>query len=258
MRNVYFLVEGQHDCAVLDVMLRRLGLDRVEKYEEVPSYWRRLIPTQFPHKGDLRKRVPVPYFYCTATVSVAVREAEGLDNLVSVLDDDLKELSPELDGLGVLLDADGGVAEDVWRGLGQRLRTQFPSLAWGSAPGDVPNGPHRAGMFVFPDNRRSGTLEDLLCACGQASYPRLFDKSEAYIVAIQEELKSTLPSPGDRKEFKKPAGPKKAQLATMAAVLRPGKSIQTTLLDNDWLKSDAAYNLSEVQSLVGFVQRLVG
>lgn len=107
--------------------------------------------------------------------------------------------------------------------------------------------------MVLPDNERQGTLEDLLLACGERAYPDLYPKATAFVESAAIEL-AKLPS-REREEFAKAAGPNKATVAAMAALLKPGKSIQVSIQDNAWLSS-ATLGLNVLKPSLDFLSDL--
>ena len=95
----------------------------------------------------------------------------------------------------------------------------------------------RLGQYVLPDNQSQGTLEDILIAVGQVSYPTLLPLAEAHVHAARQSLVVGEPgwTPEDNDDFRAPAGPKKAIVASATAILKPGKTCQVTLRDNRWI-----------------------
>jgi hypothetical protein len=85
---------------------------------------------------------------------------------------------------------------------------------------------------LTPGCSTAGTIEDLLLEAGRTHYSDLLDAATRYVDAA-----CSLPilNAKDTKDFKRPAGRKKANMAAAAAILRPGKSIQVSLQDNRWL-----------------------
>ena len=117
MTYSYFLVEGPQDAAVVGKLLRIAGFTPRRLAKDVDPYWKSLIPTTFPHKGDLTVRVQVPAFYQKSSWSVAVDSAMGDGEIRKRLEESLAMLSPAPDGVGILVDADSVPANSRFSAL---------------------------------------------------------------------------------------------------------------------------------------------
>jgi hypothetical protein len=211
----YLVVEGPHD---VELACRLLGacadFTRVREYTSLEDTFRKLVPTAFPHKGDLLKRVPVPVFLQSETHGVAVQCAEGDSNLANCLLGTLEVLSPSsFDAIGALLDAD---TSDTPLDRHEKLVAELAAidLEWPTQPGSIQQGAPRAGIYVLPDNIASGTLEDLLIDCGDLVYPD-------HMKAAREFIEAAMPH-CPKKDFKllhKGAGQKKALVGAVATLL---------------------------------------
>jgi hypothetical protein len=240
----YLAVEGPHDLAFVGRLLKRHGLDRVKMLPALDRFWLPLVPRTFPHREDLLKRVPVPTFFAGETHSVAVDVVEGDSGFGRSIKDSLDMLyagsAPPLTGLVIVLDADSttSVEQRVTSLNGILSGTSFPfPLAFPNQAGLVSGAPLHAGIFVLPDNQGQGTLESLLIECAKTVYPTLEAAAREYLDVVPgaPELDRD-----DRKPFGKPAGPSKALVACIAAVLKPGKAIQVSLQDNRWIEEPLA------------------
>lgn len=222
--------------------------------EDLDAFWHRLVPTSYPPGGDLSKRVPVPVFFGTDTASVAVHSAGGIERIPQTILATLGNLEEPVDGLGVVIDADDRGASTRW----QAVRNGLRDIRLGTHPGEVVEGPPRAGIFALPDNEREGTLETLLLACAEKAYPALLEKARDFVEELDPSDTRFFTNARDRKDFEKPFGKTKAIAASIAGVLRPGKSIQVSIQDNQWLRHPEAVALPDVENLLSFVDTLLG
>jgi len=261
MERCYFVVEGPHDVELIGRVLKPEGFKRVLQLQDVDPFWLPLVPREFPVRGDLAKRVPVPVFFARDDVKVAISTSEGGNDerLITTLQDSLDVLRRERDAalsaVGVLLDADDRPPSERLKKVAQgmaRCGLTEPPL-----DGTVLQSSPRAGVFALPDNRREGTLEDLLVVCGQARYPELHAAAEAFVRSVDLRWEEFAAAKDDLKFIKRPAGPKKARLGAMASVLRPGKAIQMSIQDNRWLEP-ASLTLPELAPVVSFIRAVVG
>lgn len=259
-RTTYIVVEGPHDTAFAGKLLREgpLQLAPVSRLADVDAFWVKLIPLTYPPKNPRTndeefKRVRVPEFFQNATHSVAVEWAEGYDQVATVLTDSLALLPTQPDGLGVVVDADKNAASIVFNDMVSKVAASGSALAFGSAPGLLAQGPPRAGVFVMPDNTNTGTLEDLLLDCAGIAYPTLKPLAEGYVNSVANPP-VTLPS-GEDREFKKPAGQKKAVVSAISSILKPGKAVPNTIRDNSWIQP-STLSLPKMQVMADFITNL--
>ena len=252
-RRVLLVVEGPHDEAFISKILReRHGIQSRSKYSAVDDYWRKTIPYKVPHDDDLRQRMPVPFFYESPGLSLAIVVAVGESRLVEMVGDTLAVLpAPPVDAIGVILDADDQrTAESRHNSICRELSKL--SLMPGGAPGTVGMTPPYCGVYVLPDNTSKGTLEDVLLECAELNYNSALRNARDFIGLVKrEDYRSS-----DLKELNKPAGRNKAIIAAITAVLKPGKTAQTSISDNYWLDNEA-YSLISVRNLELFLEQLI-
>jgi hypothetical protein len=260
-RTTYIVVEGPHDTAFVGKLLREgaLHLEPVSVLAAVDDFWTKLIPRTYPPKNPRTndeefKRVRMPDFFQNATHSVAVEWAEGYDQVATVLTDSLALLPAQPDGLGLVVDADKATANNVFADVVSEVSTLRPGLSLGTGPGLLVAGPPRAGVFVMPDNANTGTLEDLLLDCAGTAYPMLKPLAEGYVTSVAN-TPATVPA-GEDREFKKPAGQKKAVVSAISSILKPGKAVPNTIRDNSWIQP-STLALPKVQGMADFITNLV-
>ncbi|MBC7973363.1 MAG: hypothetical protein H7138_00135 [Myxococcales bacterium] len=249
---MYIATEGPHDVAFLAELLRPWGLQRLTRLNQVDAFWDRLIPKTFPHGGDLLARVPVPIFFAGHDRLVALDSATGITNLTKRIEENLAVLDANaLPAIGVVLDADSQVSPvERFHGLAEKLRKL--GLPIPERAGAVSEGDPRSGVFVMPDNASPGTLETLLEECAAENYASLSQSSKSYVDGIDQSVMSAQ----DLRDLQKPAGRQKAIISAMAAVLRPGRAIQVSLQDNQWVRG-AALDLPRILSIREFLAKLL-
>jgi hypothetical protein len=250
--RAYIATEGPHDVAFLAELLRPWGVRRLTWLKEVDAFWDPLIPKTFPHNGDLLARVPVPTFFNGNDRMVALDSASGIDNLARRVEENLSVLNANAPpAIAVILDADSKEsAADRFQGLAVKLRKL--GLLIPDQAGAISRQDPRCGIFVLPDNASAGTLETLLEECASENYSRLWQRSKAYVGGVDPMELST----EDLKDFQKPAGRQKAIISAMAAILRPGKAIQVSLQDNQWIRGRALV-LPRIHAIRGFLAELL-
>ena len=260
--TLLLLVEGPHDLEFCARLLKPHGYNRIQQHNALKAnypFWLALVPEKWPHKGDMLARHPVPVFLANSNgQSVAIINASGLDKLATRLGVDLNYLSGLPDAIGIVLDADSDVApkdrhDGLLRAIAARPEAEARLISFPDKPGVVSAGQPRCGSFVMPDNESQGTLEDLLLDAAGSAYPQLLQAAQSYTASASHN--SALQS-SDLEEFNKPAGPKKAAVAAMASILKPGKAIQVSIQDNRWLEP-ASLNLPRIKALQVFLHDLM-
>lgn len=249
MKYSLLLTEGPHDVVFIGKLLRRsAGLRQEILLDNIATLWRGLVPTEFPFGGDLHKRVPVPSFFQNQDVSVAVHAVTGDTNFASELEDALAQIRlSNLHSVACILDADSTQAPAArFEQLKTELTPHIPH--WPDAPGQIHPGPPKTGIYVLPDNTHQGTLEDLLLESAEQSWPDALTHARNFVASATPTL-----TQADSRELRKPAGPNKAIVASVSTLLKPGKSIQTSIQDNDW-----ALNLPRIAALQTFLHQLTG
>ena len=251
----YLVVEGPHDVEFVGRFLKISTLNRVKRLEDLDPRFLRLVPKDFPHQGDLLKRVPVPTFFQNIEHSIAVHSASGIDNLITTALDNLKMIEADVHSLGFILDRDDTESVDI---RFARLKEAFEECAAGpklpSHTGEVSTGTPRTGVFILPDNHSAGTLENLLLPAGEVVYSELSTAARTFVETVDV---SKLVSK-DRQDFEKPCGKAKATVSAIGSILRPGKAIQVSLQDNQWITEKTIEALPALKCFSDFLAALFG
>jgi hypothetical protein len=251
----YLVVEGQHDVEFVAQLLKVSGLRRVKYKKDLEPFWYKVIPDKFPIDDDLLKRVPVPTFFENESHSIAVNAAQGITRLAETLEETCKTLDyAQIASFGLVLDADhvGQTPPQRFAALLVELQKQSIDLPRPAAPGEIAGERPAFGVYILPDNKTPGTLEDILLQCAQVNYANLALEAEGYI----ERFDRSQLTREDKADFNKPAGQKKAHIGSVASILKPGKSIQVSIQDNRWLDG-AAIDLPEVRAIRSFLATLL-
>jgi hypothetical protein len=249
----YLLTEGAQDIAFLIKLLKYQGIKQIEKRSKVDPFWDELIPKTFPYNDELNRQVPVPKFLEGDGLSLALQSAVGDTRLVNTIQEDLALIPQEqLFGLGIILDADNREPQERFDKIKIELEKLPLGLNIASSPGVVTQSEVKFGIFVLPDNQSKGTLENILIECGDHNYQQLIELSREYISKIDEsKLKSS-----DLREIRKPAGKNKAIIGGVSNILKPGRTLQVSLQDNDWIDSRTV-NLAKIKLVREFLCQIL-
>jgi hypothetical protein len=249
----YLVVEGPHDVEFAYRLMRsRVEVQRVRGFNALDEALKVLVPRSFPHADDLEKRVPVPLFLQNEHMAIAIHAAGGDSRVPGCLAGTLDVIPAEsFFAVGVLLDTDSAKTPDERHGA--LLRSLEPlSLTLHRRPGAVHEGPPRAGAFVLPDNLVQGTLEDLLLESAELAYPQQLAAAKGFVHGIAPQCTGA-----EFADLMKPAGQKKAVIGSLVSLLRPGKAMQVSIQDNQWLKGQAL-QLASIKRVADFLDELFG
>lgn len=256
MKYCYIVTEGIHDIEFLTKLIKQLfSLSRIKNRSLVNPFWDELIPKTFPINDDLLKRIPVPSFIQNEQYSIALHNASGINNIVNTLEESLSVIdTSKLFSIGLILDADTEEKpqkrfQDLIQELSKKITLiNFLSLQLGEVNLSNP----RFGIFILPDNQNQGTLESMLMECAKINYPDLLQSAIEYI----EEFDRTKLTAKELKEFNKLAGKNKAIISSMSSILKPGKAIQVSLQDNQWINQNSL-ELPSIILLQKFINDLI-
>lgn len=248
------IVEGPHDVEFAGRFLARFhGIKRIRYRAQVSPFWTPLIPTGFPAKDDdLLKRVPVPAFFQSAQRSVAIHDAGGLSRVPSDVDTDLALLLELPAALGIVIDADTQTASNRYAELCSLLSAVRPDLMLPQQPGEVIEDSMRFGAFVLPNNQDSGRLEDVLTECAAIAFPTLLSRSQALVADCRADASLS-------HQFRSHKEPdwQKATTSVIGNVLKPGRAIQTSIQDNDWITFNTLERVAALRHFERFLSQLL-
>jgi len=258
--RVYVITEGVHDVYFLGkILTKTLAFKKVDKESALDEAWRPILPA-WPYDGSLRPSVPAPTFYFNTNASVALVSADGIDKIKLRLKKHHLQLTDRgftFDAIGVVLDADYKHAKQ--KDPVQRFSETAEVLANIGLPRPTEpervSGEPRTGIYVLPGGGELGTLEDVLLDCAATVYPTLGCHAVRFIDGLDRQ---TLDLKGQElEEIGAPSGRHKAVLATMTAVLKPGKPIQASIEDHRWIEP-RTLALPRVAAVARFLQELIG
>lgn len=262
MANTLIIVEGPQDVEFIAGLLKPVGFRKVRELSSLDTkFGRRLLSIDFPHDGDLYARMPTPMYLNRDVHWVAIVSAGGANtHLASALRRSLVNLQPDpsvLSSVAIIRDADERVPADCFASLTDELETAKSvegfEIIFPKAPGMITDGQPKMGIYIYPDNKSTGTLDDLLEECGATVYPDLLQGARVYVEGVDlEKLKRK-----DSQLIKKPSGPLKATVACVADILKPGMSIQASIDQNRWI-CDQTVSLPRIAALTSFLSDLVG
>ncbi len=256
MRNYLIVVEGAHDIAIVEKLLKLNGVNkRIQSEEKLPKVWKRTIPSVFPFaEGKLDRITPIPSFIMNEQVSVAIKNAGSdkdiMDVLQQTLDTMLYEEIDQLNAIMLLCDADTKSADDKRKEmLGNHKEKDDFILEIGEneVTLDLKVKTVPIYTYIFPDNIESGNLENLLLEAAQVIYPELLALAKEYVVRASEY----------QQILKKEQFAKKAQIGCIANAMKPGKANQVSIADNDWVSEKTLQTCVMLKKLNGVLCQMI-
>ena len=248
-RRAFLAVEGPTDEAVVvRALIRLLGFKRFGgTAAELDGAWRSLVPT-YP---EVRQAL------WTAAHAVDPRQRHRLGRRLRRRREQpdperrgaLREPRPQRDArcLRVVVDADDKLPDAVAARYQAGFLGLFP--AFPKRPGEVVVGPPALGVFVLPDNAQQGVVEHLVIECGGHAYPAHVERARRYV----DEFIAGDPASARKWD---PFDEQKAVIASVASLLRPGKTNAVTIEDNRWI-SDETKHLPMLAELLRFLRALI-
>lgn len=254
MRNYLIIVEGAHDIALIEKLLRLNGIgEKIGNEKDLPEVWKHMIPARYPFNADRLERItPIPSFVKNSDVSVAIKNANSDKAIMSVLRQTLQLMKfEELDQISAIMlvcDADRMEGDEKRRKLlADRDEDADFSLDVESMKLNVGIKKIPLHTFVFPDNSGKGNLENLLLQTAEVEYPELLKLATEYVEKasnIQDSLK-------------KEQNAKKAKVGCIANAMKPGKANQVSIADDNWVSERTIRECSMLRTLNMTLQEMI-
>lgn len=260
MNHFYFVVEGAHDVATIGKILKTQNFNEKKKLDNISDIWKNnLIPEKYPFESNRLDRItPIPSFFQTPEISIAIQVAGGDSKIIDSLDlamsnIRIKDLN-EIDGIAIFYDADQSTALERKQLILDEIQSKqsdicFDKWFFSNDSGDIRGVTIKSGIYIFPNNSEPGTLEDLLIECANCSYNDLLHHSHKYIEKVDDRYK-------DRWSI---SDKNKALIGSITNVLNPGKSNQVSIFDrnNYWICDDTIDRSNSLKKLYEFILKFL-
>jgi hypothetical protein len=262
-------VEGNHDQSFIGRVLQKAlefckfegTHQELKEIFEIDQFWRKFIPIYPSDDGKVYERLNPPSFFYNKNQEIYIGiYVGGGSSLVSNLELQLSNNSGYLEylsGFAVIADADRQAAHEVANNYSKGLADLFPGF--GSVKnciGQVVTDPLRMGIYILPNNKDQGVLENLMTQCGSLVYIDYLEKAEAYIQQFLDEENKLLNSYSHLKW--KPFDREKALIATVVSVLQPGCTNTVSIAQDKWISKETLEQVPDMVQLVRFLKALLG
>ena len=241
------LCEGAHDQAVLTSVAQVCGHWKALK--KTPASRPARLNNAFPHatkdSAEGRGYGQRPEYLFKRDSYVEVR-ALGSD--VGVLGPTASDFlqSVEPDAFGIVVDADDkGVARRV-----QSFRNRYGPIyahAKKVEPGCVVDGKPRIGLWVAPNNRNEGRMDDLLLKAASRTHKKLTTRGKRFASSMASVHLGKWTNSRN-----------KAILGAINQVVAPGASLASALQRSKCWFGEDAMTIPEIRRLLEFIEALAG
>lgn len=239
------LCEGAHDQAAVTSLASVCGA--WEWMKGTPKSLPDKLKHAFPKatKGEAEGWIyqPAPKYLRKGDRFLEVRSLGGLEK---VFGEPAKSLLGQIypTAVGVVVDAnDAGVDPRLERF--QQLYAEYNENVKTAKPGCVCEGTPRLGLWVAPNNKSKGRMEDLLIKAAGRTHKQLVSCGKRFATSLKKI------EPGEWT-----ARRNKAILGAIHQVVRPGASLASALQPNQcWFDEDLT-KLQPFKALLGFIEEL--
>lgn len=247
MEHYLLFVEGAHDCAAVEKILKLFGFRPLNDKSALSDCFRSLVPSSYPFEQERLDRIsPVPTFLAKDNKFIAIKVAEGDSKITTSFCSMLKNLRVQflsaIRFAGIILDKDVADLMDRKKRIVDEINKQSGYQVDLNGSGCAEDHRFAFDMFACPDDCRSGNLEDVLIEGG--TYPELLGLSRDYVGKVPAQY--SLWSKSDRK---------KLIVGFVSNVLKPGKANQVSIADNDWFTAESLRNVPSHVALYSFLNR---
>lgn len=254
---ILIISEGPHDVETISKILRIKGFRELQLEADIPEGLARIIPRQYPNARDHRliRMVPHPTFLeregTYAIISNAggkTRLGENLSNIIGTLSE---ETLADLVCIAIVADMDDGTVQSRSEDILSQLSDIEPTPAIkvdetlkGNL--EVLNYHFPLFFYLFPDNKSTGTLENLLLDGARIQYAELYRSADDYVAAAKQSHSESL----------KGFNGLKATVGVIANVFRPGRANQVSIGQDEWIALDTLSSIPSHHAFSIFLDTL--
>jgi hypothetical protein len=244
----FLATEGPHDQAAIG---RLLQLARLEKFngmiKDLDPFWEKFVPKPLNRDERLYARINVPSVLTSPTHSVAIYWGEGSklkQNINDLLTLEYRRYVEKIHAFGLVVDSDKQQPNLVAKNYAKALQNFFPMLS--ETPGVITTSSPRTGIYVLPDNKRSGVLDSVLVDCASVVYPDHRNGALQFLNDLDSMHTKHL-NAGARN---------KAVVGCIANIIEPGRSNTSSIAQDKWI-SEQTLNNSDLALLQQFLKDLL-
>ena len=252
MSHYLFVVEGIHDVAIISKILMLMEFKEVDRDDQILKPMDKLIIRNFPfYKNSLNVFNKIPTFYKKEDTQVCIINAAGETKLLKVLNSVLKKL--EFDEME-LIDKVEKIVDIVERGFeGKKNKIDRFSreeiLNQTLKIIEVEDFTIPFEFYVFPNNKDSGRLENILLETINQVDSELLYNVEEFLKNIPNEYKQEWSVENSKYE--------KTKIACVGSVLNPGVANGVHIRDSHWISKETINNSQALKLIYDYIDNIL-
>lgn len=264
MSHYLFVVEGIHDVAIISKILMLMKFKEVERDDQILKPMDKLINRHFPfHKNSLNVFNKIPTFYKKEDTQVCIINAAGETKLLKVLNSILKKLEFNeielIDKVVVFCDGDlknkkDKIVDVVNRGFEGKnnpidIFSKDDILNETLKIMQVDNFTIPFEFFVFPNNKDSGRLENILLEA--------INQVDSELLCDVEEFLNNIPDKYKQEWSKTNSKYEKTKIACVGSVLNPGAANGVHIRNSNWINEDTINNTNALRLIYDYIDNIL-
>ena len=264
MSHYLFVVEGIHDVAIISKILMLMEFKEVDRDDQILKPMDKLIIRNFPfYKNSLNVFNKIPTFYKKEDTQVCIINAAGETKLLKVLNSELKKLEfNEMELIdkvvvfcdGDLKDKEEKIVDIVERGFeGKKNKIDRFSreeiLNQTLKIIEVEDFTIPFEFYVFPNNKDSGRLENILLETINQVDSELLYNVEEFLKNIPNEYKQEWSVENSKYE--------KTKIACVGSVLNPGVANGVHIRDSHWISKETINNSQALKLIYDYIDNIL-
>lgn len=264
MINQYmFIVEGIHDSALISKILIILGYLEIKKSSELISPMNKLVLRSVPNKEDrVDLYIETPYFYKKDNTYVSIINANGEQNLLRILDLNLKKMKLEdmqkINKIVVFCDGDLDNKEEKINKITNKKLRHLKNINMFDLDSlsnnilritEVEDLTIPFEFFVFPNNKDVGRLEDVLLESIDNIDKELLREVEIFLEKVPSKYKIKWSDKNSKCD--------KAKISCSGSVLHPGTGNSLYIRDSDWISKATVNNCDNLNCIYRYISNLL-
>ena len=254
MSHYLFVVEGIHDVAIISKILMLMEFKEVDRDDQILKPMDKLIIRNFPfYKNSLNVFNKIPTFYKKEDTQVCIINAAGETKLLKVLNSVLKKLEfNEMELIdkvvvfcdGDLKDKEEKIVDIVERGFeGKKNKIETLKII------EVEDFTIQFEFYVFPNNKDSGRLENILLETINQVDSELLYNVEEFLKNIPNEYKQEWSVENSKYE--------KTKIACVGSVLNPGVANGVHIRDSHWISKETINNSQALKLIYDYIDNIL-
>lgn len=254
MKNILFFVEGIHDANCIARILEMNNFKEIKSIDKLPNIWKRKIPKTYPFVKDrLDRCIPIPAYFIKKNTIVVVICSNGEGRLIKEIDLYISNMNKselsQIKSICAIFDADQKLAkqsfEEKFKANTKDINLKKSDFLRGNI--NIKGENISVYNYFFPNNKKKGTLEDLLLEGAEIVYGDLLDEVNYYIGSIEDKYKYNWSISSENK----------VRVGCIANVFQPGSANQNSIRHDDWISEKSIAYSESINEFYSFIVDII-